>query len=78
MKKRLYWNSCSFLDTEAILHNTALNKLFTNVENEPIDRNSYKASVGGSSNESIFRRTYIDKSVEVVTKAYLEEHILTF
>jgi len=60
MKKRLYWNSCSFLDTEAILHNTALNKLFTNVENEPIDRNSYKASVGGSSNESIFRRTYID------------------
>ena len=43
MKKRLYWNSCSFLDTESILHNTALNKLFTNVENEPIDRNSYKA-----------------------------------
>lgn len=55
MNKRLYWNSCSFLDTESILYNTELNKLFS-------EKSSHKASVSGSSNETIFRRTLIDCS----------------
>jgi hypothetical protein len=62
MKKRLYWNSCSFLDTESILHNTELNKLFTNVQNEPFETLSHQGSVSGSSNKMIFRRTLIDCS----------------
>jgi len=53
MNKRLYWNSCSFLDTKSILHNTELNKLF-------FEKLSHKGSVPGSSNEMIFRRTLID------------------
>jgi len=61
-KKRLYWNSCSFLDDNGIINaHSPLYSIFNGDEGED-DRKSYKASVGGSSNESIFRRTLIDCS----------------
>lgn len=57
-KKRLYWNSCSFLDDESIIDSTSvLSEIFDNTGSR-----SYKASIGGSSNEAIFRRTLIDNS----------------
>jgi len=57
-KKRLYWNSCSFLDTDGLIsEDKSLYELF-----KPEFDGSHKASVGGSSNESIFRRTLIDIS----------------
>lgn len=57
-KKRLYWNSCSFLDNISIIDNiNPLSNVFDNSK-----YGSYKASIGGSSNEAIFRRTLIDIS----------------
>lgn len=57
-KKRLYWNSCSFLDYHNFINlDNSLSKIFNTESN-----GSHKASVGGSSNESIFRRTLIDIS----------------
>lgn len=62
-KKRLYWNSCSFLYADYMIpgngnyilsEKSILSKLFTN--------SSYIASGLGSNNESIFRRTLIDCS----------------
>lgn len=57
-KKKLYWNSCSFLDNDGFINqNNSLYKIFNTEAN-----GSHRASVGGSSNESIFRRTLIDIS----------------
>ena len=57
-KKRLYWNSCSFLDNISIIDNiNSLSNIFDNGK-----YGSYKASIGGNSNEAIFRRTLIDIS----------------
>lgn len=57
-KKKLYWNSCSFLDYHKFINSdNSLSKIFNTEAN-----GSYKASIGGSSNESIFRRTLIDIS----------------
>lgn len=57
-KKKLYWNSCSFLDTDGLIgEDKLLYQLFN-----PEFYGSHRASVGGSSNESIFRRTLIDIS----------------
>ncbi len=57
-KKRLYWNSCSFLDNISIIDNISpLSNVFDNSK-----YGSYKASIGGGSNEAIFRRTLIDIS----------------
>jgi len=60
-KKRLYWNSCSFLyadnmfgENYILSEKSILSKLFTN--------SSYIASGLGSNNESIFKRTIIDCS----------------
>ena len=62
-KKRLYWNSCSFLYADYMLeknyilaNRNILSKLFKD------SNHSYIASSMGSSNESIFRRTLIDCS----------------
>lgn len=63
-KKRLYWNSCSFLDSDEIaLELSPLYNIFTTPHHDitKLER-SYKASIGGSSNESIFRRTMIECS----------------
>jgi hypothetical protein len=63
-KKRLYWNSCSFLDDSCIVDmGFELSKIFNTYHHDitKIER-SYKASIGGSSNESIFRRTIIECS----------------
>jgi hypothetical protein len=57
-KKRLYWNSCSFLDTDKFVDK---DKLLYKIFN-PEFHGSHRASIGGSSNESIFRRTLIDIS----------------
>jgi len=63
MKKRLYLNSCSFMDTDRICsEDSPLNEFFkqmpTNFKWE--ENPSHKASLGGSSNEMIFRRTMLD------------------
>ena len=67
-KKRLYWNSCSFLYPDSMIYpnyilseKSILSNLFYN-ENELGDKSSYIASGLGSNNESIFRRTLIDCS----------------
>lgn len=67
-KKRLYWNSCSFLYPDVMIspnyilsEKSILSNLFYN-ENELGDKSSYIASGLGSNNESIFRRTLIDCS----------------
>lgn len=63
MKKKLYWNSCSFLDTEQMLSsNSPLSNIFYNIKDEETHLKSYKASIPGSSNELIFRKTLIDCS----------------
>jgi hypothetical protein len=63
-KKRLYWNSCSFLDNDCIVDEFAdLSTIFsTSYPDITKIKQSYKASIGGSSNESIFRRTLIECS----------------
>ncbi len=63
-KKRLYWNSCSFLDDSCIVDNEfELSKIFSTYHHDITKTaRSYKASIGGSSNESIFRRTIIECS----------------
>ena len=60
MKNRLYWNSCSFLDEDSLLEKSKLSELFNPTHSG--SSGSHKCSVGGSSNESIFRRTLIDCS----------------
>jgi hypothetical protein len=65
--KKLYWNSCSFLNADVMFdkkyilsEKSPLSNMFL-----PFDKNnnsSYIAAVMGSSNESIFRRTLIDCS----------------
>ncbi len=61
-KKRLYWNSCSFLDSDSIVDEYSdLSKIFSTYHHDITkSERSYKASIGGSSNESIFRRTMIE------------------
>lgn len=55
MKKRLYLNSCSFMDNAAIVKKESkLTEFFKDIPE------SHKASLGGSSNEMIFRRTLLD------------------
>ena len=63
MKKRLYLNSCSFMDNDEILADNSplvefFKKMPTNFKWE--ENPSHKASLGGSSNEMIFRRTLLD------------------
>ncbi len=63
MKKRLYLNSCSFMDTNQIVsEHSPLKKFFNFMPHSSIFVNnpSHKASLGGSSNEMIFRRTLLD------------------
>jgi hypothetical protein len=67
-KKKLYWNSCSFLHADRMISknyilskNSPLSNLFY-PSDETNDNASYIASAMGSSNESIFRRTLIDCS----------------
>lgn len=63
MKKRLYLNSCSFMDTDRICSEISpLNEFFTQMPtNFKWEENpSHRASLGGSSNELIFRRTMLD------------------
>ena len=63
MKKRLYLNSCSFMDTTRIASkHSPLIKFFNYMQEEfNWEKNpSHKASLGGSSNEMIFRRTLLD------------------
>jgi len=63
MKKRLYLNSCSFMDNDAIVSETSPLKHFfknTNINDKWVENPSHKASLGGSSNEMIFRRTLLD------------------
>jgi hypothetical protein len=67
-KKKLYWNSCSFLHAERMISknyilskNSPLSNLFYTFD-ESGDNTSYIASAMGASNESIFRRTLIDCS----------------
>jgi hypothetical protein len=66
-KKKLYWNSCSFLHAERMIsknyilsEKSPLSKLFYSFYE--INDSSHIASHMGSSNESIFRRTLIDCS----------------
>lgn len=55
MKKRLYLNSCSFMDSNGIVKSPSLcSEIFEDI---PI---SHIASLGGSSNELIFKKTLID------------------
>jgi hypothetical protein len=63
-KKRLYWNSCSFLDNDIIADESShLSAIFSTPHHDITKtQRSYKASIGGSSNESIFRRTFIECS----------------
>jgi len=58
MKKKLYLNSCSFMDNDAITSDSSPLKEF--FKNTNIENGSHKASLGGSSNEMIFRRTLLD------------------
>lgn len=63
MKKRLYLNSCSFMDTYRICSEfSPLNELFNQMPTSVKwqENPSHKASLGGSSNEMIFRRTLLD------------------
>ena len=67
-KKRLYWNGCSFLYPDMSFEKgyitsekSPLSKLFCNISSEETD-DSYLASIIGSNNEFIFRRTIIDCS----------------
>lgn len=67
-KKKLYWNSCSFLNAEEMLSknyilskNSPLSNLFYPFY-QTCDRSSHIASSMGSSNETIFRKTLIDCS----------------
>lgn len=63
MKKRLYINSCSFMDTNRIVSEHSPLKEFFNFMPHPskfVNNPSHKASLGGSSNEMIFRRTLLD------------------
>lgn len=63
MKKRLYLNSCSFMDNDAILkHQSPMLKIFKQLidDNQLEENPSHRASLGGSSNEMIFRRTLLD------------------
>lgn len=60
-KKRLYLNGCSFIDSEYILNdNSPLCNIFYKYGSIEQPYASIKTSVGGHSNEAIFRRTYID------------------
>lgn len=61
-KKRLYWNSCSFLDNEGLVSEYSPLSQFFKGYGDTSGLQSYKASTGGSSNEAIFRRTLIDCS----------------
>lgn len=63
MKKRLYLNSCSFMDNDSIVSEHSPLKEFFNFMPGPskfVNNPSHKASLGGSSNEMIFRRTLLD------------------
>ena len=63
MKKRLYLNSCSFMDNDAIVSEHSPLKEFFNFmpdSSKFVNNPSHKASLGGSSNEMIFRRTLLD------------------
>lgn len=63
MKKRLYLNSCSFMDNDAIVsEHSPLKKFFNFMPHvsQFVNNPSHKASLGGSSNEMIFRRTLLD------------------
>ena len=60
-KKKLYWNSCSFLDTVQLVDGgSPLLELFNHHNQGKDELKSYKASIGGNSNEMIFRRTILD------------------
>lgn len=61
IKKRLYWNSCSFLHADFMFGKKyILSK--ESVLSELFGESSHIASVMGSNNDSIFRRTLIDCS----------------
>ena len=63
MKKRLYLNSCSFMDDDGIVcERSPLKKFFNFIPQSSkfVNNPSHKASLGGSSNEMIFRRTLLD------------------
>ncbi len=60
--KKLYWNSCSFLDTNIVDNLNPLGKIFYPLNKSNENKFSYKASIRGSNNDSIFRRTLIDCS----------------
>ncbi len=82
-KKRLYWNSCSFLDSDKMVdEHSSLSTIFAMHDSDIREiEKSYKASIGGSSNESIFRRTIIECSKNsfdfvIVAWSHPERYIL--
>lgn len=63
IKKRLYWNGCSFLTTnEFFSEHNPLKQLFNTTTEKDKNVASFCAASPGCNNESIFRRTLIDCS----------------